>query len=633
MKNKYLLLFIILILSLSACKKDEESNPVSIPNTNYYADFTVDSLSVYTYETIALPINTNASSSEIIYAISNDSIAKIEGDKVIPLKGGSTTITAKVGNSELDSIIINVVDDQNVPFLEVSNNELNLIEGSVFDTEAKVLLRTKEVSANIQYISSDESIATVDENGSVTALKPGVAYINVFATYNRYTSDTLKSLARTIVVNVNPLVVLDIASESNIINTRNEVINNVQYSNEVDLFGTLLTATEQKSIFETNCQWISTNSNVAKVENNKIVGYAIGTTDIYAQLTIDNVVYTSNYLSITVENPTILVSERQIDVDLSNNELVLPNDFMLNGDTNILKIFDKENPLINIYENKKLISYDKLGPRKWIIQSTNNNYEVDVVVCSKIITTKEELASLHTYGQNVVKGLSGIVSYEGYFILGSNIDMKGTRFRTFCGINTGATSYTHNGFIGVFDGRGYTITNASVTAENSGLFPTLNKKSIVKNVAFVDATVSGDSGLITSNFGGRIENVYIEGKLTCNRATADNPNSLLASKIYDGSKIVNCIVYLKNPSTNYNYSSAIGMLVTAKEDALENVYVLGTNTKVLSTSAGDRYALLANEGNGQFINYSDLLLVDLSSFNNHWVFGDTNISFTNLIGE
>ena len=75
------------------------------------------------------------------------------------------------------------------------------------------------------------------------------------------------------------------------------------------------------------------------------------------------------------------------------------------------------------------------------------------------------------------------------------------------------------------------------------------------------------------------------------------------------------------------------MLVTAKEDALENVYVLGTNTKVLSTSAGDRYALLANEGNGQFINYSDLLLVDLSSFNNHWVFGDTNISFTNLIGE
>ena len=71
------------------------------------------------------------------------------------------------------------------------------------------------------------------------------------------------------------------------------------------------------------------------------------------------------------------------------------------------------------------------------------------------------------------------------------------------------------------------------------------------------------------------------------------------------------------------------MLVTAKEDALEHVYVLGTDVKVLSTSAGNRYSILANENNGQYVNYSDLLVNDLSSFNSYWVFGDDNISFKN----
>ena len=626
MKKKYFLILIILILSLTSCEKD------TVPTDsleNNHLDFTVDSLSVYMFESVELPVDTNLAVTEIEYDFSSKDIVEIEDNKVIPLKAGSTTITASLGTKTFDSIIINVIDDQNVPFLEISNNTLNLVEESSFNTKANVVLRGNVVDAKIEFSSSDNSVVTVDENGCLTALKSGSAYINVSATYGRYSSDILDSLNRTIQVNVTPLIVLDIYSESNIISTRNEVINDVQFSNEVEVYGTLLTKNNQTDIFESDCEWISTNPTVAKVENNKIIGYHIGKTEVYAQKMIDGVLYTSNYLSISVENPTVVVDERLIDIDLSQEELNFPNDFMLSNDINILKIYDKENPLVNIFEDNRLVDYDELGPRKWIIESTNNNYEVDVVVCSKIITTKEELASLHSFGKNVVRGDSGIVSYEGYYILGSNIDMKGTRFRTFCGINTGATSYTYNGFIGVFDGRGYTISNASVAAENSGLFPTLNKKSVVKNVAFVDAIVSGDSGLITSNFGGRIENVYVEGKLTCNRASAENPNSLLASKIYDGAKIVNCIINLKNPATNYNYSSAVGMLVTAKEDALEHVYVLGTDVKVLSTSAGNRYSILANENNGQYVNYSDLLVNDLSSFNSYWVFGDDNISFKN----
>ena len=103
----------------------------------------------------------------------------------------------------------------------------------------------------------------------------------------------------------------------------------------------------------------------------------------------------------------------------------------------------------------------------------------------------------------------------------------------------------------------------------------------------------------------------------------------LIIRIYDGAKISNCVIYVTNATTNNNYSSAIGMLVTAKEDAFNNVYVLGTDFKVFSTTAGDKYNILTNSNNGQFVNYSDLLKQDLSTFNNYWIFGETGIKFSN----
>ena len=630
MKKICKLLIICLVLILSSC--DTGKTPNVEQENESFVEFTYDSLSVYLYDSATLPINTNVEISNFTYSSTNEAVAVVQDNKIIPLSGGTTTITASALNKS-DSIVVNVVDDENVPFLDIDNDDLSLFEGNEYDIDANVLLRNKELEASFRFVTSDSSIATVDENGHITAIKSGVAYINVEASYDGYLSSQLPSLCRTIIVTVNPTVVIDINCNSLIVNTRTEVINGVEYNNEVNLYGTLLTTSGLQDIYETSCEWISTDSSIAKVVDNKIIGYKVGKVDIYAQIEIDNVIYTSNYLSISVENPKIIIKDKIIDVDLSNSILNLSTDYMLGNDCEIIKIYDQENPHLNIYENNQLVNYDVLGPRKWIVESTNNNYELDVVLCSKIVNTTEELLSLHTYGKNVVRGTSGIISYEGYFILGSNIDMKGTRFRTFCGIPTGATSNAYSGFIGVFDGRGYTISNATVTASNGGLFPTFNRNSIIKNVAFVRANVTGKSGLISSNFGGKIENVYIEGQLNCSRASAEHPSSLVASKIYDGAKISNCIIKLTNPGKNYNYSSAIGMLVTAKEDVLENVYVLGTETKIISTSVGDRYSVLSSENNGQFNNYQDLLSCDLSSFNSFWVFGDNSISFSNSTSE
>lgn len=626
MKKIFLLIILVFTALLSSCEDNE--NPSSNNSGGYFVEFTTETLNIYTFEEQQLPINTNAELSLITCSSSNEDVVKINDKTIIPVGKGTAEITASIENGKSDKLTVVVEEDGNIPFLEIDETEISLFVDSTYDVSPKVTLRGKEVAASFTYTSSDSSVLKVDEDGKLTALKAGVSYVNIVASYNSYTGDDYYSLKRTIEVKVEPLVILSISSKLDVINNRNDKINGIDYYNETELFGSLLINGQYLDIFASDTTWISTNPDVAYVEDNKILGKNVGTTTIFASKEVDGVTYTSNKISITVEKPTILVNINPIDIDLYVNNISIPNDFMLGNDKEILNIYDKEIPGVSIYDGKKLVDYDEIGPRKWIVESTNNNYLIDVISCSKIITTKDELGSLHTYGKNVIKGTSGIVSYDGYFILGNNIDMKGVRFRTFCGIGTGATSVLYNGFMGTFDGRGYTVDNASVTAGNGGLFGTMNRSAVIKNVAFTNVVVSGDSGLLSSNFGGRIENVYVEGKLTCTRATAASPSSLLASKIYDGAKIINCIIKITNPTVNNNYSSAIGMLVTAKEDALENFYVLGTDFKVFSTSAGDIYNILTNKTNGQFVNYSDLLNRDLTSFNNYWIFGDSGISFS-----
>ena len=625
MKRKFSFIILIFVLFLTACSNGNNSGN---GENEYFIEFTTDSLNVYSYQIENLPINTNAEISSISFVSSDESIAKVNDLKINPYTAGTVTITATLSNGKSDSLVVNVEEDGNVPFLEVDRENLSLFEGAEFTPNYNVKLRGVNLDATYSFESSDTKVANVDQTGKITAIKAGNVDITVVATYEGYSGSEMYSLCRTINVEVKPTIILTIYSDTDNISSRSDVLNNVAFSNEANLTGTLLLNGEYTDIFDGSVEWISTNSSVAKVIGDKVVGSSVGKTEIYAQKTIDGVVYTSNHLEINVTKPTVEVNNSPVDIDLYVNEVNLSTDYMLNNDSIILAIYDQENPNINIYENGKLIDYDKLGVRKWIVESTNNNYIINVVACSKIITTKDELASLHTYGKDVVKGSSGIVSFDGYFILGNDINMSGTRFRTFCGTGTGATSVIYNGFMGVLDGRGHTVSNASVAAGNGGLFGTMNKSAIVKNIAFVNVTMSGDSGLISSNFGGTIDNVYVSGKLTCTRATAGSPSSLLVSKIYDGAKISNCVIQITNPTTNNDYSSAIGMLVTAKEDALNNVYVLGTDFKVLSTTAGDKYNILTNSNNGQFVNYSDLLKQDLTSFNNYWIFGETEINFS-----
>ncbi len=609
----------IFLMLLCSCNKKEKTN-----NNNYYLEFKTASIELLTYEVIELPINTNANLDDISFKFSTDGICTIIDNHLVGLKEGQVSLEATI-NNEKANLNIEVKDDNEVPFLEIDENNINLFVDSYFIVNPKVYLRSELLNANIKYQIEDESVINA-ENNRIIAKKEGNTTLNIIASYYGFDGDNNLTLSRTINVNVIPSVIVSIDANELVINNREDVINGVEYKNKTKLSGSVYLNNSYQDIFSQNVTFKSSNEDVATIDNGYVIGKSVGTTSIYASIDIDGVSYESNRLNIKVTKPIIKIDMEALDIDLSSSEFDIPLSFMIDGDNKIINIYDQDNDELSIYTNNSL-SYDELGPQKWIVESNKNNYLIDVICCSKIITTKEELASIHTYGKNIIKESAGIVSYEGYYILANDIDMRNTRFKTYCGITTGATSVIYNGFIGTFDGRGHTIYNAEVSASKGGLFGTLNKASVVKNVAFINAISSGESGLITSNCGGTIENVYVEGKLTCTHATKDSPSSLLASRIFDGAKITNCVIKITNPKVNNNYSSAIGMFISAKEDALHNVYVLGTNYKVISTTAADKYNILINQDNGQFENYSDLLLQDLSSFNECWEFNEDSIIF------
>lgn len=566
---------------------------------------------------------------EITWTSSDEEIVKVENGQLSAFKVGEVTIVASISKNQYSECHVQVVSNNFVPFLKVEENSVNLFVDNDYQILPTVTFKSKQVEARYEYRIDDSSIASVDEDGTIHAHSFGCCDLTIVAQYGAFTGDEFSFLKKTIELNVSEVVILSIESNSLQLTCQERTIDGILYENEAILSGTLYDGNKERNIFEANVTFYSSDESIVKIKNDKIVAQSLGKAYVYAEYSTTHATYTSNKLQIEVIKPYVIQSDFCFDIDLSERIFDIDlSSFAISSIEKIEKIYDIENKNKNLYNGQLVEDYDELGLRKWVIETQDILYEVNVICCSRIIQTATDMRRLHMYAKNVAKGPSGMVSFEGYYILKNDIDMEGSSFIKNVSYDFGANSVDNSGFIGTFDGRGYTIYNVAVTADNAGLFGTLNKASIIKNVAFINASVTGRSGLLTSYCGGTIANCYVDGSITGKAGLASSPKSLLASIILPSSNIYNCIINYNNSGDDIEFAGAIGKLVNAKEANFEHVFVLNTTQKVFVTTLNNEYDIFTTSNNGQFINYESLKQnQDLSSFNKYWSFDDDKINF------
>ena len=112
--------------------------------------------------------------SQVQYAVADPAVASVDaGGTVTALAEGITTVTATVEGSSLTASC-EVVVGTPVQGVQVSRPEAQLDPGQTMVLSARVW-PDKDVS--VRWSTTDPSVATVDENGKVTALTPGTAEI------------------------------------------------------------------------------------------------------------------------------------------------------------------------------------------------------------------------------------------------------------------------------------------------------------------------------------------------------------------------------------------------------------------------------------------------------------------------
>lgn len=134
----------------------------------------------------------NATNRTLYFESSDENIAKLSGNSINAISAGQATINVRIYNEDMaESISVNVLEILNDIKLNRTNATL-YIGGSV--TITATLVPDNAVNKDLEWISSDESIATV-ENGKITAKKLGKCNIKV-----KNTSEPI--IERDITVNV-----------------------------------------------------------------------------------------------------------------------------------------------------------------------------------------------------------------------------------------------------------------------------------------------------------------------------------------------------------------------------------------------------------------------------------------------
>jgi hypothetical protein len=214
---------------------------------------------------------------------------------------------------------------------------------------------------------------------------------------------------------------------------------------------------------------------------------------------------------------------------------------------------------------------------------------------SYLVTIIDSAAPV-TYVSNYAQLVSAVNGTATHIKLTSNITATGQTFTP-----------TRENFTGIFDGQGYGIVDLSINGgsnQNTGLFRSLSTNAVVKNVSFVNPTITttqANSGLIAgqihTNGNVTIRNVNAVNLVT-NLNAAQWTHGGLVGAVFNGNnfRIFNTYVdfTFNAPSGGANLGGAVGVV---NNTAIAHVAHSYFDVKVNGTSSGGIYSAILGQMN------------------------------------
>lgn len=483
-RKALLLLFAVLTLvsmslfaaACNACDDGKENGENFKPSItlNY------DARELSIFESFVLRVKN--SDAQITWKSSDDGVVSVDNKGRVTANGfGTATITASDGKNN-GECLVTVTDDGTVPELKLNlaENKLSIIKtadsADKFQLKAYVLFNDKQYDdAKPQFKSSAADVATVDENGLITAVGYGKAEITIGCSWRIFDK---KYTTETVIVNVCHDVSVDLAAEESVIYMETAVINGVSYSNNTSIIQTVK-VDGKTSTDSYNASFTSSDESVLTVDaDGDVTGKAFGKASVVMSVIVDGERYESLPIEIEVSRPKINENKIFNVSNGANLELPVGGDAIavsLNGNDCLDKVSNNGGICSFSLDNVK----DLRGESRIHVETKTRIYDYDVMF---ITHTIESFEQLKTY----LKEYTNESSADDYVIITADIDCGGYKF-------TGSNRW----FCGHINGMGHAIKNYD--ADEYGLIGgRLVGGPIIENVALF-FSASGANGVALAN--------------------------------------------------------------------------------------------------------------------------------------
>ena len=195
----------------------------------------------------------------VVWTSSNQNVATVENGEVKAVGVGTATIKASLGGK---SDTVKVTVDNPLTGITLDQTTLALEKNQSATLKVKYTPEDTTDSKTVKWESSDATVAKVDQNGKVTALKDGTATIK--ATVGKFTAECAVTVKRV------PLTGISLDKTT-------LELSKGQSSEALKVIYNPANTTDDKTV-----TWTSANENIATVKNGVVTAKAVGATKITA---------------------------------------------------------------------------------------------------------------------------------------------------------------------------------------------------------------------------------------------------------------------------------------------------------------------------------------------------------------